>query len=648
MCGIHGILALRSAPEQDPALLQAMGDITRHRGPDDSGVYVAPELMLGMRRLSIIDVAGGHQPIPNEDETVWVVCNGEIYNFRELGQRLRTAGHRFRSGSDAEVIVHAYEEYGDDFVQHLDGMYGFALWDARRHRLLIGRDRLGIKPIYYREEEERLVFASEAKAILQVSGVQAQIDPGGLSEYLALGYVPAPLSLLRGIRKLPPASLMVCERGERPTIHCYWRLPRAVDWTTSEDNWIDAVRTRLEQAVVSQMVSDVPLGAFLSGGIDSSSVVAFMARNNDQPVRTYAIGFDASSGGAFYNELPYARQVAERFGTIHKEIVVRPDVADLLPRLIWHMDEPVADAAFITTYLVADFARRDVTVILSGVGGDELFGGYRRYLGEYYRGYYNRLPGWLRRHVLSPVARVLPSDRHSPMMNLSRYARSFILANDMEFEERYRAYLSVFSREHRDRLLGAAPTNDVQKQGTDALDRAFAATSGADQMRRLFDVDMTTQLPDDLLLLTDKMSMAKSLECRVPLLDHQLVELAARMPSQLKIRDRQLKYVLKRALTGILPDEILYRKKRGFGAPMGAWLKRELSPMLSAVLSQRSVEQRGLFHWPAVRETIDMHVANREDFTDHLLALLNLELWCRMYLDGQTPADLANQMKAVA
>jgi asparagine synthase (glutamine-hydrolysing) len=599
-------------------------------------------MLLGMRRLSIIDVAGGHQPIPNEDETIWVVCNGEIYNFRDLREQLQRRGHTFRTGSDCEVIVHLYEEYGDECVVHLDGMYGFALWDARRRRLLLGRDRLGIKPIYYLDDGVKLVFASEAKAILATPGVQAEIDPVGLHEYLALGYTPAPHSMLRGIKKLPPASLLVCEKGQC-TVRRYWQLPTEVDDSLSEDEWAEAVLARLESAVVSQMVSDVPLGAFLSGGIDSSSVVALMARHSTQPVKTYSIGFEGSGGAAYYNELPYARRVAELFKTDHREILVKPDVASLLPRLLWHMDEPIADSAFITTYLVAEFARRDVTVILSGVGGDELFGGYRRYLGEYYGHYYNLLPGWLRRQALTRLAQLLPTDRHSPLLDLSRYARSFILANDLPLEERYRAYLQVFSRPQRERLLRACQTN-----GDDALDRALAATGGDDVLRRLFAADLATQLPDDLLMLTDKMTMATSLECRVPFLDQQLVELAARMPSRYKIRGRTLKHILKKALAGLLPPDILHRKKRGFGAPMGAWLRDELSPVLSSVLSRESVERRGLFNFAAVQETISLHAANKEDHTDHLLALMNLEIWCRIYLDGRNQADVSAQLTAEA
>jgi len=639
MCGIYGLVSFSGQNPEHPRVLQRMGNAMVHRGPDDDGEYVGNGVLLGMRRLAIIDVAGGHQPIANENGTIWVVCNGEIYNFRELREELRRLGHTFKTGTDSEVVVHAYEQYGDDFVSHLDGMYGFALWDATRQRLLVGRDRLGIKPLYYLIDGSRLIFASEIKSILVVPGVKAELDPMALREYLTLGYTPAPYSMLRGIRKLPPASLLVCENGQCD-IRCYWKFPDNVDHSMNERDWADHLVEAFESAVVSQMVSDVPLGAFLSGGIDSSSVVAMMAKHSTQPVKTYSIGFEDSNGGQYYNELPYARRIAELFGTDHKEILVKPDVAQLLPQLLWHMDEPMADAALITTYLVAEFARRDVTVILSGVGGDELFGGYRRYLGEYYGQYYNRLPGWVRRHVLTPLAHRLPSDRHSPLLNLSRYARSFMLSNELSFDERYRTYVQVFSRMQRSRLLGEPCETEV-----DSLGAVLSESGNGDALRRLLYVDISTQLPDDLLLLTDKMTMATSLECRVPILDQRLVELSARMPSRYKIQGRQLKHILKVAFKGILPDDILFRQKRGFGAPMGAWLKGALSPLLRSVLSQKSVEQRGVFDWHEIDQTIALHEANKEDHTDHLLALMNFELWSRMYLDGQLPVDVAAQLQ---
>jgi len=639
MCGIYGIINLDGAPA-DAALMPAMGRVTTHRGPDDEGMHADGPCLIGMRRLSIIDLSGGHQPLSNADGTLWLVCNGEIYNFRELRHELEARGHRFSTGSDSETILHGYAEWGDAFVHRLNGMFGFALWDARRRRLLVGRDRLGVKPIYVYRDARRLAFASEAKALLALPGIAAGLDPAALSTYLNLGYVAAPHSMFRGIAKLPPATVLSIEDG-RVEERRYWRMPDATDQRTSEREWIERLRARLEESVRMQMVSDVPIGAFLSGGIDSSAVVGYMAAHSDRPIRTYAIGFKGAAAEEYYNELPYARRVAELFRTDHHEIVVRPDVVALLPKLLWHMDEPLSDTALITTFLVSEFARRDVTVILSGVGGDELFGGYRRYLGNHYQAYFDRLPGWARR-AASKVGGRLPSDRHSPLLNLSRLAKGFLESADLPFEERYRAYVQVFPLEEVRRMLKVeSPARP------DLIGAAFGHAAGEDALNRMLAVDAETQLPDDLLLLTDKMSMAVSLECRVPLLDHELVELAARMPEGVKIRGGRLKHAMKEAVSDLLPRDILERKKRGFGTPMGAWLKQDLAPLVRGLLSERVVGGRGLFHYRAVRELILAHESNRVDGTDRLLALINLEIWSRLYLDGRTPEDVTAEMKGM-
>jgi asparagine synthase (glutamine-hydrolysing) len=640
MCGIYGILGLGpAAPHRAPDVLARMGDTMVHRGPDDAGAFVDGEMLLGMRRLSIIDVAGGHQPIASEDGQVVAVCNGEIYNFRQLRAELQARGHRFSTLSDSETVVHAYEEYGDAFLGRLDGMFGLAVWDRRRRRLVVARDAIGIKPIYYRATDSELIFASEAKSILAVPGVATALDQDALAQYLSVGYVCAPNCLFAGLRKLEPGSALVVEDG-RVRKHRYYRLPAAIDTTRSEADWVSEVRANLERAVHEQMVADVPIGAFLSGGIDSSAVVAFMARHSSQPVRTYSIGFQGSSGAQLYNELPYARQVAEQFGTAHREIVVQPDVATLLPQLLWHMDEPVADAAFVTTYLVSKFARQDVTVILSGVGGDELFGGYKRYLDEHYRSIYRRVPGVLRSGVIAPLARLLPSDRHSRVLNQLRLAKAFVAADELPFVDRYRSYMQTFDAAERAAMLRTPPGHF-----DDCIARGFADAQTDDALRRLMDVDFATQLPDDLLLLTDKMSMAVSLECRVPLLDQRLVELAATMPGSLKMRGGELKHVMKRALEGVLPSSILHREKRGFGAPMGAWLRAELAPLLREVLSRETIERRGLLRPEAVAATVREHEQHKADRTDHLLALINLELWCRLYLDGRSVAGVADGLR---
>jgi asparagine synthase (glutamine-hydrolysing) len=637
MCGIHGLIHFDGKPVE-AALLSAMGDLTRHRGPDDEGLHLDGACGIGMRRLSIIDLAGGHQPLSNADDSIWLVCNGEIYNYRELRGELQGRGYRFKTGSDSEVLLALYEIEGDDFVQRLNGMFAFALWDARRRRLLIGRDRLGIKPIYVLQEGRRLAFSTEAKALLSLPGVRTELDRSALADYLHLGYVAAPHCLFKGLRKLPPATLLSVEDGAVREWR-YWRVGDRIDREASEAQWIERARAQMERSVAMQMVSDVPIGAFLSGGVDSSAVVGYMARHSDQPIRTYAIGFEGGEAEALYNELPFARQVAQRFGTQHREIVVKPDVVGLLPRLLWHMDEPIADTAFITTYLVSEFARQDVKVILSGVGGDELFGGYRRYLGGHYAARFQALPHWARR-AASMAAQRLPADRHSKLLNVMRLAKGFVASAEMGADARYRSYLQVIGRDAAAALLLEPPA-----AGADLLERAFDGAGTTDELNRLLAVDAQTQLPDDLLMLTDKMSMAVSLECRVPLLDHELVEMAASMPAAIKVRGGRLKHVMKAALSPMLPDDILHRKKRGFGTPMGAWLKRELAPVLQALLSPGVVRERGLFDAVAVEALMADHAAQRSDGTDALLTLMNLEIWSRVYLDRRAPADVADELR---
>ena len=641
MCGIYGILG---TPELTVgrSFVDRMGQVMRHRGPDGAGFYADSNLMMGMQRLAIIDVAGGQQPLFNEDKSVVVVCNGEIYNFREIRSAMQARGHSFSTGSDTEVIVHLYEEYGVDCIKHLNGMFALAIWDSRKQRLLLARDRLGIKPLYLSINSERIIFASEMKSILEFPGFRREISKQAVREYLALGYVPAPRTILKGIEKLKPGTMLVADRnGMR--VDQYWNATHEIEKDVSDEDWALKIRDTMEKAVVSQMVSDVPLGAFLSGGVDSSAVVAFMAMNSNRPVKTYSIGFDSDTGGSYYNELPYARRVAELFKTDHHEIVVKPDVSGLLPELLWHMDEPIADAAFITTYLVSKFAREDVTVILSGVGGDELFGGYRRYWSEDLASKYQKVPRLIRRSILQPVSKLFPSDRHSRILDYFRLAKGFMAGAELAPDERYEQYIRVFGSNSLDKILGLS-----ENRSSSALNEAFQASGAADPLSRLIEVDLRTQLPDDLLMLTDRMSMATSLECRVPFLDDTLVDLAMRMPSHMKVRGTKLKYGLKAAIRGILPDEIIDRKKRGFGAPIGGWFKRELADYLDRVLNEQSVRERGVFNWPYLQQMKSLHRANREDYTDHLLALVNFELWCQLYLDDESPESITEHLTSAA
>jgi asparagine synthase (glutamine-hydrolysing) len=634
MCGIYGILNFDSPEQPSDSILTAMGGVIAHRGPDDFGHYSGRGIGLGMRRLSIIDVSGGHQPLCNENETVWVVLNGEIYNFQSLRDELESKGHRFRTRSDTEVIVHLYEEEGLEFLKRLRGMFGLALWDAKRERLVLARDRIGEKPLYLRRDTGRLLFASELKAILQVENVPRQLNFVALQEYLALGYVPAPLCLLDGIEKLLPGHYLVAENG-RTEIHEYWDVPFGQPEKHSEGEWIEQIRAKIQEAVKMQLVSDVPLGAFLSGGMDSSTIVSLMSKLTGRPVKTYSIGYRGEH--SYYNELPYAGIVAKAFNTDHHEIVVQPVVSELLPKLVWHLDEPVADSACLTTYLVSKLARESVTVILSGVGGDELFGGYRRYLGGSLMRYYKLLPRALRRKWLPALLNRIPQDRHSTWKDYARYAAAFVKSGELDPAPRYMGYVTLFAPQVQQDLLKVqmAAESQLSAPAAAALRNCFSRCTDPDDLNRILYADLKTSLPDDLLAMTDRMSMAASIECRAPLVDYELVELLSRMPSSLKVRGFTMKYLMKKAVAPWLPHEILHRKKRGFGAPMGAWLRKDLRPMVSELLSEKQVRLRGLFHWPAIERLISDHAAERSDHTDHLLALVMLELWCQIILDGQ-------------
>lgn len=603
-----------------------MAEVLHHRGPDDEGCYMGRGVALGMRRLSIIDLAGGHQPISNEEQTVWVVCNGEIYNYRALRLELQKNGHVFRTSSDTEVIVHLYEQEGLGFVSKLRGMFALALWDTRKRRLVIARDRVGEKPLYFYKDLQRFIFASEVKSILECDGIPRRVNSKALHDYCALGYVPAPLTMFDGIEKLLPGHLLVVERGEI-SIKPYWDISFEKTEDRPEREWIELLRDKLLECVQAQLVSDVPLGAFLSGGIDSSTIVAAMAQNTGRQVNTYSIGFE--NGDRFYDELPYARVMAKAYGTNHHEIIVRPDVCQLLPRLIWHMDEPVADSAMITTYLVASLARQSVTVILSGVGGDELFGGYRRYLGDSVGRYYHRFPGFVRRRLLPFLFSRLPQDRHSSLANYARLAHSYIRSANADDARGYEDFITVFSPEVRSELL------KVQHEEQRAVLTEYSSRyPKAENLHRSMYTDIKSSLADDLLLLTDKMTMAASIECRAPLLDHELIELTARMPARLKVNGFALKYLFKKAAAKWLPRQILHRKKRGFGAPVGSWFRDQLAPLVEDCLSSEQISRRGFFNPSVVQQILESHRLRKADHTDHLLTLVCFEIWCRTFLDS--------------
>ncbi|MGQ0736663.1 MAG: asparagine synthase (glutamine-hydrolyzing) [Acidobacteriota bacterium] len=644
MCGIAGIVDFdgRHVPE---SLVRAMCNAIRHRGPDDEGVVSlprakgedrAPVAVLGNRRLSIIDVAGGHQPISNEDGSVWVVFNGELYNYQALRSRLDANGHRLVTKSDTEVVVHLYEELGEAFVRELDGMFALALWDDRRKRLLLARDRFGKKPLLYAERGGRLWFGSEFQALVTDPAIARDIDHDALDEYLAFMSVPAPLTIYREIRKLPPAHVLVRDDGGTRVTR-YWSLSYTPKLDIDEDEAITELRRLLTDAVRKRLISEVPLGAFLSGGVDSSAVVALMAQHSSGPVKTFSIGFDESR----YNELPHARRVAERYGCEHHEFEVQPRAIEVLPTLIRHYGEPYADSSAIPSYYLARLTRQHVTVALNGDGGDEAFAGYRWHLAGRLAERWQRVPASLRRAAESAARAITPSsaDRRS---TVSRFSR-FLLGASRSRAERYRAWLSVFTPDLRQELYGGRS----RATGEDRLQRLFTAFSGLDGVDAMLAADVAWYLPTDLLVKMDIATMANSLEGRSPFLDHQLAEFVARLPSAWKVRRWTSKYLLKKAVADLVPAENLHRPKQGFAVPIGAWFRGDLRDMLADHLLSSRFAERGLFAPASVKQLFDDHQQGRGDYAHHLWVLLMLELWFRAYIDA-APAVHSSQAVPVS
>jgi asparagine synthase (glutamine-hydrolysing) len=636
MCGIAGIVDFDGQPIAD-GLVRAMCDAICHRGPDEEGVTQIPatpagrepRAVLGNRRLSVIDVAGGHQPIANEDGTVWAVQNGEIYNFERLRERLERAGHRFATRSDTEVIVHLYEEHGEAFVRELDGMYAIALWDDRHKRLVLARDRFGKKPVLYAESGGRLWFASEFQALLADAAVKRELDPEALDEYLSFMAIPAPLTIYKGIRKLPPAHVLVRdEKGTR--IERYWSLEYTPKHRISERDASSEVRRLLTEAVRKRLISEVPLGAFLSGGVDSSAVVALMATLSSTPVKTFSIGFD----DVRFNELPHARRVAERYGCEHHEFEVRPNAVEVMHTLVRHYGEPHADSSAIPSFYLARLTRKHVTVALNGDGGDESFAGYGWHLAGRMAERWQRVPAPARAAAESVARQLAPrsSDRRSPFTRLTR----FLSGASRSRPAQYRAWLSVFTPELKARLY--EPSR--QWSGADRLQEVFARTQHLDGVDAMLAADVAWYLPTDLLVKMDIATMANSLEARSPFLDTELCEFVARLPSTLKLHGRESKYLLKRAVADLVPAENMYRRKQGFAVPISSWFRGELRELLADhVLSPRALS-RGLFRRDAIQQLFDDHQQGRADHGHHLWVLLMLELWFRTFMDAPAPAPL--------
>jgi asparagine synthase (glutamine-hydrolysing) len=627
MCGICGIYNYATQAPASPDLLRGMTTTLRHRGPDDAGYHVEGAVGLGMRRLRIIDLEGGVQPMSNEDQSVWVIFNGEIYNHNELRAELEWRGHRFRTVSDTEAIVHAYEEDGPDCVHRFNGMFAFAVWDRRRRLLLLARDRLGIKPLYYGLNADGIVFGSELKPILLHRGVPPEIDFSALDAYLTLEYIPSPLSIAAGVRKLPAGHLLVIGNG-RPALHRYWDVPRRTV-EAPPDEMAERLLALLRTSVKRRLLSDVPLGVLLSGGMDSSTVATLMSTVTQEPIKTFSIGFEDAS----YNELGYARAVARHIQADHHELIIRPDAVRLAEGLLAYLDEPMADVSVFPTFLVSQLARRQVTVALTGDGGDELFAGYDHYIAHRLATAYSLLPGPIRHGMIEPLLRSCPPSREKKGMvnRLKRFVEGLQHPADLA-HARWMVFLSAG-------LRGAlySPELAARCASSDAYAHVLQYLDGNGRGARLEDqlyADLKTYLVDDILVKVDRMSMAVSLEARVPFLDYEVVEFAATIPARWKLRGFRRKYILRKAVGHLLPPEILTRGKEGFSIPMKNWLRGELRPMMLDLLSPDRLRRQGWFNPDFVEGRITEHLQERANHSHHLWPLMVFQLWCDRYLDA--------------
>jgi asparagine synthase (glutamine-hydrolysing) len=625
MCGICGLASLVGEPI-DTDLLESMNDTLFHRGPDSGGTFVDRNVGLAARRLAIIDLAGGDQPIANEDGSMHVVQNGEIYNYRELKVGLEDRGHRFATRCDTEVLVHLYEDRGPRFAEELRGMFAVALWDARARRLVLARDRFGIKPLYYSVNGETLSFASELKALVVQPGFSRELDLDAVEAYLAFSFVPGPRTIFRDARKLPPGCVLVWEADRGPDgvrVERYAR-PKPVAASDvrgeSEEELAEELRTRLRDSVRAHLIADVPVGILLSGGIDSSMLTALAALESPGQVRTFSIGFEER----LFDERERARLIADRYDTEHHELVLRPDVVELLPTLARVYDEPFADASAIPTYLVSQLAREQVKVALSGEGGDELFGGYYYYAGH-------TLARWVgpAASLLRPLVERLPTSA-SKASTLEYKAKRFVRGAQLTPLERHQSWKQIFTPEVRAEVL--RPDSRGAADPTDLLRDHFEESAGAEDLARFMDLDLGVFLVEDMLVKTDRASMAHSLEARVPILDPVVAELALALPSRHKVRGLSKKRLLRRAMEPLLPRDILHGRKQGFSIPAAAWLRGELEPFTRDALSHDTLRRQGLFEPAAVTRLLDEHVAATADWSRQLWALLMFSLWHETYV----------------
>jgi len=629
MCGICGIYHRDSRPVEKNQV-ETMNSMMIHRGPDGEGIYTDTCIGLGHRRLSIIDLEAGKQPMSNADGSIQVVFNGEIYNFPELRKILEAKGFRFRTRSDTESIIYAYEQWGENFAEKLRGMFAIGLWDVRKQKLMLVRDRVGKKPLYYLCDHNRLMFASELKAITALPGIPKEMDFHALDAYLSFGYVPSPMSIFKHIRKLPPAHLAVCT-PETFAIRPYWELDMNHSSEPEDENSVaEELKSIFDESVKLRLMSDVPLGAFLSGGVDSSAVVASMSLlMGKEPVKTASIGFSEKK----FDELAYARMVAEQYHTDHTEFVVKPDALSVLKKIVWHLDEPFADASAIPTYYVSQMARRKVTVALSGDGGDETFAGYvnRYYMNRMEATIRDRIPRSVRRHVIKPLSEIWP---HVDTLPRPLRLKKFLSSLSRSFEQAYFRNMSFYFLPEMKTLLYRPELADKVRDFSayDVLGIHFQKNQNPDVTTRAQYADIKTYMTEDILVKVDRMSMAHSLEVRSPILDHKLMEFAGRLPSRLKLNGRESKYIFKKMNENRLSADILYRKKQGFSIPLAAWMRGELKNFAADTLFSSHSVLKEYFHTDYVKDLWNRHQGGKQDFATPLWGLMMFGLWHREFV----------------
>ena len=621
MCGICGIYNAQSGEPVSSELLAHMTNSISHRGPDDSGSYLDGSMGLGFARLSIIDLTGGHQPMANETGDIWLVFNGEIWNYKELRKDLIEKGHRFRTNSDTETIVHAYEEFGVDCVARLHGMFSFAIWDAPRRRLLLARDRAGKKPLYYTQVNGSLLFGSEIKSLLYHPDVKRKADTQALADFLSVRYVPGPATLFAHIYKVLPGHWLLYE-NDTLREECYWDYTFGQTDNRPIEEYMQGVRQHVHRAVEERMIADVPVGAFLSGGVDSSIVTGIMSQLTNQPIQTFAVGFDEEG----YSELPYAKLAADHFGTEHHELVVKSsDLAAYWPLLTWHRDEPVSEPSDLGVYLVSKLARKYVKVVLSGEGGDELFAGYPKYVVDWMARYYHILPLSIRDSVISPLLDQLPYS----MRKLKIAARNL----SQPVPQRWMSWFGIFNGQLKEKILSDAIKASINIDSSRVFERWLSNNPQRDDLSSMLYLDTKIWLPDNLLMKGDKMTMAASLEARMPLLDYHLTEYAASIPSNVKVKSFKAKYLLKRTFADFLPEAILTRKKMGFNVPTGIWFREGQRNLITRLLLSERARDRGYLNDAFVAKLLRDHLEGKTNYQAQLFTLASLELWFRVFID---------------